>query len=690
MTTDSWEFVRLKFRPVGERRIALLTIDRPPVNAGSVGVRRDLLAALSSLDADKDLAGVVLSGANGNFLAGSDIREFDAAPQEPHLPEVIALVERLPVPVVAVIEGAALGGGYELALGCDYRLAGPNAVVGLPEVTLGLIPGAGGTFKLPRLVGVAAAIRLVTSGCRLKAEEAARLGMVDAVKAGNLIKAAESLIVGGLQKRVLRDFPLQSGDNADIAAAQEAALRSASGSVAVSEAIEAVKASATADAETALAAEREASLRLRRGPQSQALRHLFLAERVAARPPEGATAGTISKVGIAGAGRMGVGIALAFASLGFEVRLAEQSTEVLAAAEKSLADGAEQMAKRGRAKSAGAVTDRISAGPLTDMADCDLVVEAITEDMDAKIALFADLARTVPSTTILASNTSYLDIDQIAAAVPSHPERVAGLHFFNPAHIMRLVEVVQAEKTSVDVLATLLAVCRRLGKVPVVARVGEGFIGNRIFNAYRTQAEFLLEEGAYPEDIDRAMTDFGMAMGPFAVFDLAGLDVAWAMRKRLASTRRRDARYVTIPDMLCEEGRFGRKIGKGWYDYASGGAMPDPRVREMINAASQAKGIERQPIPPDTIRARLLAAMINEAALVLAEGIAARSSDVDLVLVNGYGFPALKGGLLHWAARQPREDLLASIAQMAKASGPGVRVAPNLEEVLHQATCSEL
>jgi 3-hydroxyacyl-CoA dehydrogenase len=681
----SLKTLRLEFLPEGGTgKVALVTIDSPPVNAGSIHVRRDLFDTFTVLTTEKDLAGVILTGANGNFVAGSDIREFDAPPVAPHLPEVIAVIEALSVPVVAAIEGAALGGGYELALGCDYRLAAPNAVVGLPEVTLGLVPGAGGTFRLPRLVGPATAIGLITSGRRVKAEEAVRLGMVDAVEDGDLIAAARRLIAGGLKKRIVRELPARSDSEADIDTAEEAALRKATGAIAVAEAIAAVKASLTAKVEEALASEREASLRLRRGPQSQALRHLFLAERAASRPPAGATARAISKVGVAGAGRMGVGIALAFASRGFSVRLAEQNAEVLAAADKALADSAKEMAKRGRVPSAEIVTNRISGGPLSEMADCDLVVEAITEDMSAKIALFAELAEIVPRETILASNTSYLDINQLAAAV-SNSERVAGLHFFNPAHIMRLVEVVQADKTSADVVATLLALCRKLGKVSVVARVGEGFIGNRIFNAYRNQCEFLLEEGAYPGDIDRAMTEFGMAMGPFAVFDLAGLDVAWAMRKRLAPTRRPDARYVPIPDTLCEEGRFGRKSGKGWYDYSSGTAMPDPHVHQVIDTASLAKGMERKPIPPDLIRSRLLAAMVNEAAWALEECIAARGSDIDLVLVNGYGFPALKGGLLHWAARQPRAELLDAIKQMAIASGPGIRVAPNLENVLKEA-----
>ena len=468
----SLKTLRLEFLPEGGTgKVALVTIDSPPVNAGSIHVRRDLFDTFTVLTTEKDLAGVILTGANGNFVAGSDIREFDAPPVAPHLPEVIAVIEALSVPVVAAIEGAALGGGYELALGCDYRLAAPNAVVGLPEVTLGLVPGAGGTFRLPRLVGPATAIGLITSGRRVKAEEAVRLGMVDAVEDGDLIAAARRLIAGGLKKRIVRELPARSDSEADIDTAEEAALRKATGAIAVAEAIAAVKASLTAKVEEALASEREASLRLRRGPQSQALRHLFLAERAASRPPAGATARAISKVGVAGAGRMGVGIALAFASRGFSVRLAEQNAEVLAAADKALADSAKEMAKRGRVPSAEIVTNRISGGPLSEMADCDLVVEAITEDMSAKIALFAELAEIVPRETILASNTSYLDINQLAAAV-SNSERVAGLHFFNPAHIMRLVEVVQAEKTSArrrrntprPLSQARKGVCRRTGR----------------------------------------------------------------------------------------------------------------------------------------------------------------------------------------------------------------------------------
>lgn len=676
--------VRLEFlSDVPEGRIALVTINNPPLNIGSLQVRRDLMDVFSTLQAEIGLMGVILRGANGNFVAGSDIREFDGPPVPPHLPEIIAAIEGLPVPVIAAIEGAALGGGYELALGCDYRLAAPNAVVGLPEVTLGFVPGAGGTYRLPRLVGQSEAIELITTGKRLKAKEAASKGMVDKVEDGDLVASACRLIREGVQKRVLRDLPARVSSPAELDAAAGTALRKARGAHAVAEAIAVVR-RATDDAQTALQNERQTFLNLRRGAQSQALRHLFLAERAASRPPEGARSRSVSRVGVVGAGRMGAGIALALASRGFPVQLAEQNDQVLEAALKTLAEQAAHMAERGRVDSAEAVVGKIAPGSLEKMADCDLVIEAIIEDMETKTSLFAELARIVDSNTILASNTSYLDINALAANVPS-PERVAGMHFFNPAHVMKLVEVIRAEEVSPDVVATLLTVSRRLGKVPVVARVGEGFIGNRIFAAYRTQCEFLLEEGALPEQVDAAMKEFGMAMGPFAVFDLAGLDIAWTMRKRLAASRPADARYVEIPDLLCEEGRFGRKIGKGWYDYSSGEMKPDRHVRAVIEQTSLKKGIERREIPADAIRERLLAAMVNESAWVLADGIAERTSDIDLVLVHGYGFPALKGGVLHWAARQPRQEMLSAVRRMAEVSGPGVTIAPNLEAVLKEA-----
>lgn len=673
--------VRVNFCGGGKpKKIAIVTIDNPPVNAGSVQVRGDLLAAFAELTARDDIRGVVLTGENGNFVAGSDIREFGGPPLAPHLPEVIAAIENFPTPVVAAIDGAALGGGYELALGCDARVATPASVVGLPEVTLGLIPGAGGTYRLPRLVGKAEAIALITSGRRVKASEALRMRMIDQIAEGDPIDAAIDLLIGDAGKKPLRQRPLPEESEDTVRAAEAAAMKAARGAVAVAAAIAAVRAS-DGDADAALAAERETSLRLRREPQGKALQHLFFAERAAAKVTEGVTGRRIATVGICGAGRMGTGIALAFAGRGFTTRMVEQDGEVAAASMATIDEQAGKMHALGRIASPQTLGDRITFGKLEDLAECDLVVEAITENMEAKKGLFAALVGIVGEDAILASNTSYLDLDEIASSL-ANPARVAGLHFFNPANVMKLVEIVRGRKTAPDVVATLLSLCRKLGKVPVVARVGEGFIGNRIFMAYRAQCEFLLEEGCLPQDVDAAMRDFGMAMGPFAVFDLAGLDIAWATRKRLAPTRPANARYVTIADTLCEQGRFGRRTGRGWYDYASGKPRPDPDVERVIVAASQEKGLPRRKIPVEEIQRRLLAAIVNEACLVLSEKIAERPGDIDLALVHGYGFPALKGGPLHWAARQPRGEIITAIDDMIDASGPTARKADNLDEVL--------
>lgn len=680
---------RFRKRRLEEGTVGVITIDNPPVNAASREMRADLLAVVTAASRETDLLGIVLVGANANFVGGSDIREFDAPAEPPHLPEVIAALESCPVPVVAAIDGAALGGGYELALGCDARVATRRAAVGLPEVTLGLIPGAGGTFRLPRLVGIAETIRLVTSGRRVRGEEALQLGMVDAVAEGDLFESAVAHLAKlSAQKRILRDLPAIAATPAEIEAAENAARRKASGSEAVDAAIAAIHAGTTLPAEEALAAERARSLRLRVGEQSKALRHLFFAERAALKLPAGVEPKHVSTVGIVGAGQMGRGIALAFAGRGYTVRIAEASEAQLAAGMEALRDSAGQLAAKGRVSSAETLMTRISGGPIEAMADCDLVVEAIAEDMAAKTALFAKLDRLCRPDAILASNTSYLDINALAAAT-RRPAQVAGLHFFNPANVMRLVEVVHTDTIAPETEATLLAVAKKLGKIPVVASVSEGFIGNRIFSAYRRQAEFLVEEGAFPEDVDRAMRAFGMAMGPFAVFDLAGLDIAWATRKRLAPMRDPRERYVAIADRLCEAGRFGRKAGRGWYDYSSSAAgEPDPAVHRLIEQASADAGIRRRRIDDAEIEARLLAAIVNEAALVLSEGVARRPSDIDLVFVHGYGFPAVKGGPLHWASRQSRKAIRESVRIMADASGVGVEPAENLDETLDAAAAA--
>jgi 3-hydroxyacyl-CoA dehydrogenase len=662
-------------------RIARLTIDFPPVNAGSTAMRAALMEALTALQGE-DLGGIILTGASGNFVGGADIREFDQPAREPHLPEIIAAIEALPCPVVAAIDGAALGGGLELALGCDGRVATKRGAIGLPEVTLGLIPGAGGTLRLPRITGIAKAIDLIGSGRRIKSEEALALGIVDRVAEDDLEEAAIALITELSGKRRLRDLPAPEGDEAEIKKAEEAALKSARGSDAVPAAIAAIKDGATFDVDEALARERETSLTLRRGAQSKALRHLFFAERRAGKLAGDPEPRPVATIGIVGAGRMGQGIAIAAARAGYQVKLAERDDAALQAGLDAIAAEINRMAERGRLSSPEALISTITGCRPDAMGECDLVIEAIFEDMNAKKALFAELEKVLRPDAVIATNTSYLDIHAMAAGL-ADPSRVGGLHFFNPAHVMRLVEVIRGEKTAPDVLATLVAVAKKMRKLPVIAKNAEGFIGNRIFAAYRVQSEFLLEEGALPEGVDAAMRGFGMAMGPFSVFDLAGLDIAWAQRKRLAATRDPEARYVEIPDRLCEAGRFGRKTGKGWYDYsADKNGTSDPEVVRLIEEASAAKEFERRKLSEDQIVARLLAVMVNTACLLLAEGIAERPSDVDLALVNGYGFPKLKGGPLHWAANRPREEIRAEIEAMVKQSGHGYRVAPNLDDVL--------
>ena len=654
-----------------EGRVAVVVIDNPPVNAGSAAVRSGLLEAVAAVTADPALEAGVIIGAGGTFVAGSDIREFGQPLADPQLPAVLAAIAASPKPFVAALHGAALGGGFELALGCDARVAAVDAVVGLPEVTLGMIPGAGGTQHLPRLAGVAKAIEIACSGRRVKAAEARHLGLVDAVAEGDLRAAAvaHALALGG-RKRPVSALPVPADPPEAVAAAEKAALKAGKGRPPVVAAIAAIKEAATAPYGEALANERRVFQALRQSPEAAALRHLFFAEREAAKVPglEGAAARPVERAGVVGAGTMGSGIATCFADAGIAVTLIDQDEDAVARGLARVKQGYDASVAAGRldeTEAARRLARIRGAVDLAPLADADLVVEAIFEDMALKEAMFARLDAVAKPGAILATNTSYLDVDRIAAAT-KRPQDVLGLHFFSPAPVMRLLEVVRAAKTSPGALATALAVGRRLRKLCVVAKVGEGFIGNRLYAAYRRQCEFLVEEGALPEEVDAALESFGFAMGPFAVADMAGLDIAWRMRQRLAATRDPRSRYCAIADRLCERGRLGRKSGAGWYRYAPGARRgePDPEVRSLIEAASAAAGIARRAIDPEEIRGRALAALVKEGERVLAEGVALRASDVDLVLVNGYGFPKHEGGPLFWASRQDRARLDAAIAAL--------------------------
>jgi 3-hydroxyacyl-CoA dehydrogenase len=664
----------------GDSPVAIVTVDFPPLNIGSHAMRLALFNALGEFATRNDVKGAVLVGGGANFVAGSDVREFDAPPLAPHLPDVIERIEQLPFPVVAAIRGAALGGGCELALGCDWRVASPDAILGLPEATLGLVPGAGGTVRMPRLVGAIVAVDLVSSGRRLSADQACKLGLVDAVAEGDLVSAARTWLATHPEKRLAKHLVAPSSDRAALEKAVAEVRRKARGAEAPPAAAEAVlRGLDMEDPDQALALERADSLRLRVSEQSKALRYLFQAERRAGRPPRGVETMSIKRVGVVGAGRMGSDIAFVFARAGLEVKIVEANAEVVTRALSQIAQNADRLVRRGEIADAKELSARVTVVPLEGLADCQLVVEAIPELLEAKQSLLMSLAALVPAETILATNTSYLDIDVMAEPVPA-PERVVGLHFFNPASVLKLVEVVRARRTSPEVVATMLRLARRLDKLPVLANVGEGFIGNRIFAAYRRVCEYLLEDGCLPQQVDRAMVDFGMAMGPFAVFDLAGLDIAWAMRKRLAATRDASERYVTIPDTLCEEGRFGRNVAKGWYDYVDGKPVPSAHVTSVIEAASLEKGRERRVFSDSDIVSLLVTAMANEAAHAVHEGVAVQLEDADVAFCNGFGFPRHRGGPLYWAAQQDaavRQDLAERVATMS-----GRPIAPNFQSVL--------
>ncbi len=666
-----------------ESDVAVVIVDNPPVNALSTAVRTGLLRAFRDLAADPDTLGVVVMGAGRDFIAGADIREMEAPPIDPVLPEVIEAMEALPKPIVAAISGAALGGGFEIALACDHRLAAPGAVVGLPEVSIGIIPGAGGTQRLPRLLNPAVAADLIANAKRVPAAEALRLTLVDRIVEGDLRAeaVAEARRVGKRRISELSPPPYES----EVFAEAAADLKTRARSTAAIRAVEAVEAALTLPFAEGLAFERRTMLELRKSPEAAALRHLFFAEREALKVPglEGAAPRPVRHVGVIGAGTMGSGIAVALLDSGLAVTLIERDHMALETGVKRVRGVYDRVAKR---LPAGAAEERLSRlSPSIDwepLRDADLVIEAVFEDMGVKQETFRRLDDIVRPGAVLATNTSYLDIDEIARAT-ARPADVLGLHFFSPANVMRLLEVVRGAATAPDVLATGLRLARRLGKVAVVARVGEGFIGNRIFSAYRKQAEILLEEGAYPEDVDKALEAYGFAMGPFSVFDLAGLDIGWATRKRLAPTRDPRERYVEIADRICEQGRFGRKTGRGYYVYPEGARRgePDPEVRALIEAESARKGIQRRPIPADEIQRRALAAMVNEGAKVLAEGIALRASDIDVTLVHGYGFPAQKGGPMFAADARGLAAVLRDVEAMHRACGFGYEPAPLLVEL---------
>lgn len=643
----------IKWRLQGDALV--VTIDNPPVNVISQAVRAGLMQAIHAAEtalADGRVSRVVLTGAGRAFVAGADAKEFDGPALDPQLPEVLARLMRLPA--VAAINGAALGGGFEIALACRARVAGPNALMGLPEVTLGIVPGSGGTQRLPRLIGLDKALPLIAQGRTVKSAETLTLGMVDRL-ADDPLAEALALDAALLSRPAIDEMPAPALAPEAVATARAHAAKRQRGQTAPLAAIDLVEAAATVPLSEALTRERQTFLDLRAGPQARALRQVFFAERGAGVSPEirSLVPKQVTTALVAGGGTMGAAIAYALIGIGIRVTLLEHDAAAEARARANLSALFDEAVTRGKASRQDADRQLAETGFVhgadTTLPAVDLAIEAIFEDLDAKRALFRRFGTALPETTILATNTSYLDVNAIAEDLPAL-DRFLGLHFFAPAHLMKLVEVIRAEDTSPETLATAFALTKRLGKVAVEAGVCDGFIGNRILTRYRQTGDVMLIEGALPWDIDNALTDFGMAMGPYAVQDLSGLDIAYANRQRKNLRAAADFRYIPIADRMVEDlKRLGRKSGAGWYDYQDGRPEPSTDVEALILSASDTAGITRHDLNPDAIARRMMLAMIAEGFDILDEGIARRPADIDLVMIHGYGFPRWRGGPMHLA-----------------------------------------
>ncbi|ASY65337.1 Enoyl-CoA hydratase (plasmid) [Sinorhizobium sojae CCBAU 05684] len=634
--------------------LAIVTIDNPPVNALSHGVRAGLIDAVHALEGDAAVGAVVLRCAGRTFVAGADIRELGQPPRAPILPEVIEAVEGARVPWIAAIHGTVLGGGLELALGCHARIADPGAKLGLPEVSLGTIPGAGGTVRLPRLIPIADAVELVTNGKPIDAAHALKVGLVDRIAGGDLLEAAEALareLLTGPMPAPLVDRPGPDAETVDWNSTAKALARKARGAQAPLEALEAVREGISLSGRDALKKERERFLRLVASEEAAALRYAFFSERNAGKGLAAMTAepADLSRVGVVGGGTMGAGIAVALLLSGSAVRLLERDEATVAAARQRVLETLQASAARGAitlSQADDALARLTSTHDYTSLSDCPLVIEAVFEDMDVKKQVFAQLDAVMPPKAVLATNTSYLDVDALAEAT-ADPARVLGLHFFAPAHVMRLLEIVRGKHTGDRALVTGSDLAKRLKKIAVVSGVCRGFIGNRIMAAYRRDCEFMLLEGALPAQIDTAMKAFGFPMGVFEVQDLSGLDIAWALRRAADATRDRSQPYCQIADRLCELGRLGRKTRKGWYDYSSGGPQTDPTVTRIIEEERVRTASTVREFQGEEIILRIIRVMQQEGEAILAEGIAGSAADIDVVIVSGYGFPRHRGGPMY-------------------------------------------
>ncbi|AVS67515.1 3-hydroxyacyl-CoA dehydrogenase [Paracidovorax avenae] len=663
--------------------VAVITLANPPVNGLGHATRKGITDGLARANADAAVKAIVVTGAGGAFSGGADIKEFgtDKAMQEPNLHSVIRAVEGSAKPVVAAIHTVCMGGGLELALGCHYRIAAPGCSMALPEVKLGLLPGAGGTQRLPRVVGVEAALNMIVSGEPVKSELIG--GMPGQKLFDKMAASAESLAEEALAFArsvadtrplpLVRNLPARhpQGD-AYFQFARNMVKGMAKNFPAPLKCVDAVEAATKRKFEDGLAYERELFVNLMWTPESRALRHLFLAERAASKIPDvpsDTPKREIRKVGVIGAGTMGGGISMNFLNAGIPVTILETKQEALDRGLATIRKNYEAQVAKGKLKQdkyeqrMALLTSTLS---YDDLKDVDLVIEAVFEEMGVKETVFKKLDEVAKPGAILASNTSTLDVDQIAAFT-KRPQDVVGMHFFSPANVMKLLEVVRGKQTAKDVLATVMALAKKIKKTAVVSGVCDGFIGNRMIERYSQQAGFLLDEGATPQQVDKAIEKFGFAMGPFRMGDLAGNDIGWAIRKRRA-VERPDMKYSRTADKLCELGRYGQKTGAGWYDYKPGkrDAIPSDLVNKMIEDHRKELGITPRKISDEEIVQRLVYALVNEGAKILEEGIASKSGDIDMVYLTGYGFPIHRGGPMHYASEVGLFNVAQSMQRFAQ------------------------
>jgi 3-hydroxyacyl-CoA dehydrogenase len=650
---------------IEERRVgavAVIVIDNPPVNAMSPGVPSGVLDALARANGDADVRAIVIMGGGRGMIAGADIRYQGGnwPDGERRLIDLVNGLDGNPKPVIAALGGAVLGGGLEIAQACNYRVVGPNATLGQPEVKLGIPPGAGGTQRLPRLVGLEKASEMILSGQPIGAAEAVRIGLADRLVEGDLLDGALTFaneIAGRASHPKASDRKVPAPADGFFDRLRDEARKRNRGQTAPLAAVACLEASVDRPFAEGMMFERETFERCAVSPEARALRHVFFAEKAASKIvglPADARPHAVRRVGVIGAGTMGRGITIALLDGGFDVMLAERDGAALDAGVKRIVEHYDAAQQKGRIDQ-GEKERRTSrlhpAGKFSDLAQADLIIEAVFEEIGVKRQVFGELGKVAKPGAILATNTSYLDVNRIADSVPERRTDVLGMHFFSPANIMRLLEIVRADHSSPEALLTALEIAKRLGKTAVIAGVCHGFIGNRMFECYVREANFLVEEGATPAQVDKVLTDFGMAMGPFAVCDLAGLDIGWARRKALAPSRNLRERYSTLADRLCERGWYGQKTGKGFYVYEPGNRKPlsNPDLDAIVAASAKESGIAKRTIGDDEIIERCLYTLVNEGARIIEEKIAQRASDLDVVWIHGYGFPRYRGGPMFWA-----------------------------------------